>query len=52
MYPNEGSRFEFVPCADQSTEWLEVRRSGIGGSDVAAVMGLSPWCGPAPTWPP
>lgn len=50
MYPNEGSRFEFVPCADQSTEWLEVRRSGIGGSDVAAVMGLSPWCGPYEVW--
>lgn len=24
-------------------EWLEVRKSGIGGSDVAAVLGLSPW---------
>jgi len=25
------------------TEWLEERRKGIGGSDVAAIMGLSPW---------
>ena len=24
-------------------EWLEVRRSGIGGSDAAASIGLSPW---------
>lgn len=24
-------------------EWLEVRRTGIGGSDAAAVLGLSPW---------
>lgn len=23
--------------------WLEERRKGIGGSDVAAIMGLSPW---------
>jgi len=26
-----------------SREWLEARRSGIGGSDVAAVVDLSPW---------
>ena len=25
-------------------EWLEYRRNGIGGSDVAAVFGLSPFC--------
>lgn len=25
------------------TEWLTARRTGIGGSDVAAVLGLSPW---------
>ena len=24
-------------------EWLEYRRRGIGGSDVAAVFGLSPY---------
>ena len=27
-------------------EWLNVRKSGIGGSDVAAVLGLSPWKSP------
>ena len=24
-------------------EWLQARRRGIGGSDAAAVLGLSPW---------
>lgn len=24
-------------------EWLRLRRNGIGGSDAAAIMGLSPW---------
>jgi putative phage-type endonuclease len=27
-------------------EWLEHRRSGIGGSDAAAVFGLHPWVSP------
>ena len=30
--------------ADGSSEWLEARRSRIGGSDVASVIGWSPWC--------
>lgn len=25
-------------------EWLDYRRLGIGGSDVAAIMGQSPFC--------
>lgn len=28
------------------TEWLKARRSGIGGSDIAAILGLSPWATP------
>ncbi len=24
-------------------DWLEYRRKGIGGSDVAAIFGVSPW---------
>ena len=24
-------------------EWLEARRKGLGGSDIAAIMGVSPW---------
>lgn len=31
-------------------EWLELRNSGVGGSDVAAIMGLSPWTGPYTIW--
>jgi len=27
----------------QGPQWLEERRKGIGGSDIAAIMGLSPW---------
>lgn len=27
-------------------EWLESRRKGIGGSDVAALFGVSPWVSP------
>lgn len=30
----------------QTSEWLEARKSGIGGSDVAAVLGFSPWTSP------
>jgi putative phage-type endonuclease len=31
-------------------KWLEWRRQGIGGSDVAAILGLSPWAGPWSVW--
>jgi|LSQX01.1.fsa_nt_gb putative phage-type endonuclease len=31
-------------------EWLEYRRKGIGGSDVAAVCGLSKWKSPVEVW--
>ncbi len=31
-------------------EWLEVRRSGIGGSDAAASLGLSFWKSPIELW--
>lgn len=30
-------------ATDQRAAWLEHRRSGIGGSDVAAILGLSRW---------
>jgi putative phage-type endonuclease len=38
---------------DESTperEWLEKRQGGIGGSDAAAVLGLSPWKSPYALW--
>lgn len=30
------------PFADRA-EWLEARRGGIGSSDIAAIVGVSPW---------
>lgn len=30
--------------------WLEARRSGIGGSDVPAILGLSPYATPRSVW--
>jgi putative phage-type endonuclease len=31
-------------------DWLEVRKSGIGGSDAAAAVGLSPYMSPLELW--
>ncbi len=30
--------------------WLEYRKQGIGGSDVAAIAGLNPWRSPMAVW--
>lgn len=30
--------------------WIERRRLGLGGSDAAGVLGLSPWQGPIDVW--
>jgi putative phage-type endonuclease len=30
--------------------WLDERRSGIGGSDIAGVAGISPWASPWSVW--
>ncbi len=35
---------------DIRTAWLEQRKTGIGGSDAAAVMGLSRWRTPLSVW--
>ncbi len=32
------------------TAWLEWRQGGIGASDVAAILGLSPWASPWSVW--
>ena len=33
-----------VPTQNMADEkWHELRRSGVGGSDIAAILGLSPW---------
>lgn len=31
-------------------EWLEIRRHGIGSSEVASVVGLNPWASPYQLW--
>ncbi len=30
--------------------WLAARKAGIGGSDIAAILGLSPWRSPVDVW--
>jgi putative phage-type endonuclease len=42
---------EMVPSAPSgSPEWHAMRRTGIGGSDVAAIMGLSQYRSPYEVW--
>lgn len=45
MISGEGSLFTLVRC-HSNEEWREERRKGIGGSDVAAIMGLSAYKSP------
>lgn len=33
-----------------TAEWLRLRRNGIGGSDAAAILGMSPWKSPMDVW--
>ena len=47
----EGADFELVRTPDGDREaWLEQRRHGVGGSDVAAIMGFSAFRGPYAVW--
>ena len=39
---------EIVDLEQGSLEWLEFRRSRIGGSDAPTIMGLSPWPNSSP----
>lgn len=44
---------DIVPTPDpesQREEWLNSRRAGIGGSDVAPILGISKWAGPHEIW--
>ena len=53
MLANEGRFFtatRFGGDDDLEKRWLEKRNKGIGGSDVAAVMGISPWRSPVEVW--
>ena len=49
MISGENQYFTLIRCKD-NREWLEQRTKGVGGSDVAAIMGLSPWRTPAQVW--
>lgn len=43
--------YEVLPEFEQdSPEWHEARRQGLGASEVAAVLGLSPWQTPLSVW--
>lgn len=39
----EQARSRIMPKMTES-EWLQWRRGGLGGSDAAAIMEVSPWC--------
>ncbi|MFJ4627090.1 YqaJ viral recombinase family protein [Streptomyces sp. NPDC088847] len=39
-----------LPANASREEWLTVRRAGIGGSDVAAILGLDDYRGPLKVW--
>lgn len=51
MTEHIGTAVEVLPGnATLSPEWHEARRHGISASDVAAVLGLSPWESPYSLW--
>ena len=35
---------------DGRRQWMKARRKGIGASDIAAIMGVSPWSTPLQVW--
>jgi putative phage-type endonuclease len=41
--------FETIECKDRA-EWHARRREGIGASEAAAILGVSPWKGPHDVW--
>ena len=49
MISGENKHFTLIRCED-AEGWLEQRTKGVGGSDVAAIMGLSPWRTPLQVW--
>lgn len=54
MLPNEGRIFttkRFSGTDEEvSLQWLEFRNEGIGGSEVAGILGLSKWQTPISIW--
>ena len=51
---NEGKLYTvtvFEGTEDEvNAQWLKNRRDGVGGSDVGAIMGISPWRSPLEVW--
>jgi len=39
-----------VTATDTRADWLQWRRSGIGASDIGALLGISPWASPWSVW--
>lgn len=39
-----------LPHGADRAEWLAARRAGIGGSDIGAILGASPWSTPLQVW--
>lgn len=39
--------FEVIGHSDNRPEWLELRRTGLGGSDAPSILGLTNWASPA-----
>lgn len=44
------SDVEGIMNAIDRAAWLERRRTGIGGSDIGAILGFSPWATPYSVW--
>lgn len=47
------AEYEIILTAKQAedrSKWLEFRKEGIGGSDAAAIVGLSKWKSPYQLW--
>lgn len=47
-YPS-GATIALAPDATRE-EWHAIRKTGIGGSDIAAICGLNPWTSPLEIW--
>lgn len=41
---------EIIKVQHNTPEWLAMRNTGIGGSDAAAILGLSPWKSNVDVW--
>lgn len=39
-----------LPAGATRNDWLDARRDGVGGSEVGAILGASPWSTPTDVW--